>query len=354
MTQKTLPKNSAEEGLVCWTSPSNIAITKYWGKYGNQLPRNPSISMTLQNAYTKTAIKYKRKKTKDLKLSLKFFFDNEPNEAFQNKIEKLLIGWKDFFSFIFSYHIEIYSTNTFPHSSGIASSASAMSALVLCLLDIKKIVFSTEDFDFIQTASNYARLASGSASRSVYPGWSTWGKNSYIKDASNLYAVEINKAVHENFKDFHDDIYIVSDKEKSVSSTAGHALMENNVYASARFRQAIDNTNKLYDILKVGDIKAFGELAEAEAMSLHAMMMCSTPSYVLMEPNSLAIIQAIRQHRKDYNVPIYFTLDAGPNIHILYPERAFAYAQSLISELIDKYGGYVIQDKIGGGPEKLT
>ena len=123
-------------------SPSNIAIVKYWGKHGNQLPNNPSISFTLSNCFTETKITYNNIdsqffKSSDSQISLDFFFEGKENQAFKDKIEKFILKNEQYFSFLKGLHLNIESRNSFPHSSGIASSASSMSALVMCLLGIK-------------------------------------------------------------------------------------------------------------------------------------------------------------------------------------------------------------------------
>ncbi len=100
---------------------------------------------------------------------------------------------------------------------------------------------------------------------------------------------------------------IVSKGEKSVSSRAGHQLMEGNPYANARYQQATNNLDQLVDILQSGDVHAFGQIAELEALTLHALMMSSQPPYLLMKPNSLAMIEKIRQYRLDTQHPLYFT-----------------------------------------------
>ena len=59
---------------VTWRSPSNIALVKYWGKYGRQCPRNASISFTLQNAYTETSLDWSVKED-DGNIELEFEFE---------------------------------------------------------------------------------------------------------------------------------------------------------------------------------------------------------------------------------------------------------------------------------------
>ncbi|MBK8701091.1 MAG: hypothetical protein IPN29_16750 [Saprospiraceae bacterium] len=95
-----------------------------------------------------------------------------------------------------------------------------------------------------------------------------WGKHEAYKHSDDEYAIGVGDEIHEIFKSYHDDILIVSDQEKSVSSTAGHALMDSNVYAATRYIQANDHITTLKGILSAGDADAFGKLAETEALTL--------------------------------------------------------------------------------------
>jgi diphosphomevalonate decarboxylase len=188
-------------GSIHWRSPSNLAIVKYWGKYGQQLPRNPSISFTLDAAYTDTIVEYEPKKGVDHGVDLTFFFEDKPNEAFAGKVKKFLESITDIFPFLRQLKLTIKSFNSFPHSSGIASSASSMSALALCLCTIEDQLFGTlaDDNAFRQKASFVARLGSGSACRSIYEGLGLWGETGEVEGSSNLFAVPMLEQVHEVF-----------------------------------------------------------------------------------------------------------------------------------------------------------
>ncbi|MFZ1704526.1 MAG: diphosphomevalonate decarboxylase [Saprospiraceae bacterium] len=346
------------EKSVTWQCPSNLAIVKYWGKYGKQLPQNASISMTLKEAKTITTLSWESKKNNDQNIALSFLFDGEKNKAFESKLTKFLTSIAiDYFPFLMNYELTIISKNTFPHSSGIASSASSMGALALCLCTMEKNILrnNVSDVEFIQKASHIARLGSGSASRSVIGHWAMWGLHPNFSEANNEYAVDLTPSVHPIFNSLKNDILIVSAEKKSVSSTAGHQLMENNPYAMARYAQANQRIVQLYSALQTGDVESFGMIAEAEALTLHALMMCSEPSYMLMEPASLAIIKKIRSFRADTKLPVYFSLDAGPNIHLLYPENISLQVQTLIDQdLLSQCQNFqVIRDGIGVGPSIL-
>ena len=337
------------QGKVGWSSPSNIALVKYWGKRGKQLPQNPSISFTLSECRSETFVTYE----KSDRLGFTFYFEGLEKPAFGAKIEKFLLDNQAFFPFISQLNLKVESRNTFPHSSGIASSASSMSAFVMCLMDIEnQIVGKQSDF---QKASCFSRLASGSASRSVFPKMALWGATPCFEGSSDDYAVPLENEIHPVFKTFCDSILIVSGDTKSVSSRAGHALMEGNPYAPARYAQANENIKNLLAALKSGDLDTFINITESEALQLHALMMCSNPSYILMKPNTLNLIDKIRSFREETKIPLCFTLDAGPNVHLLYPEseaeKVEAYIKNVLVDYCDQ--NRWIADRVGDGPKKL-
>ena len=313
-------------------SPSNIAIVKYWGKHGNQLPNNPSISFTLNNCYTETKVTYSKIENPNM-LEMDFYFEGKENQAFKSKIEKYLQENKEYFTFLNGLHLNIESHNSFPHSSGIASSASSMSALILCLLGIK---YKDKEIN-LQEASFLSRLASGSAARSVYPTMTLWGKTPSLPESSDEYAIPIDNIIHPVFKSYHDSILIVSSIEKSVSSRAGHSLMNEHPMAETRYATARKNTEDLLKILEQGDLEGFIKITESEANQLHDLMATSTPSYTLKEPNTINIIDKILEFRKDTCLPICYTLDAGPNVHLLYPDSCSEQVHVFIEEVLKNY-----------------
>ena len=335
-----------------WRSPSNIALVKYWGKHGTQLPNNSSISFTLSNAYSETAVTFEKKSTDNNKIEIEFLFEGNKNSSFQNRIEKFLGSIVEHFPFLTSIYLKIESSNSFPHSTGIASSASAMSALALALCSIEKELFGTlqTDLDFFRKASIISRLGSGSACRSVYPHLAIWGKNDGVQNSSDEYAIPFNEA-NPIFNTFHDSILIVSSDEKKVSSTAGHELMHTNIFADTRYKQANNNTIEIIGALKSGDLEKFGLIAEEEALTLHALMMTSNPSYILLQPESLKLISLIRNFRQNSKLPVYFTIDAGPNIHLLYPNSIYNQIQDFINNELSLFceNKKVIEDKVGIG-----
>lgn len=310
-----------EKGSVSAKCASNIALIKYWGKREIQIPMNPSISFTLNNSYTETVLKFNPKE--DEEIALKVFLDGALKEDFAPKIIQFFQRIEKYIPFLKRFEFEIHTHNTFPHSSGIASSASGMGALSLCLVELEnQLGGNLKEDEKLKKASFLARLGSGSACRSIYPGLTVWGETENIEGSSDLYAVPYPHEVHENFRNFQDCILLIDEGQKEVSSTVGHGLMEGHPYAAQRFQSAEENLKKLIPVLKNGDLEAFGKIVEHEALSLHAMMMTSHPYFILMKPNTLKVIEKIWEFRKNTSLPLYFTLDAGANVHLLYPEFA--------------------------------
>ena len=349
-----LKKIKLVKGSSSWESPSNIALIKYWGKYGEQLPKNPSISLTLSKCKTITKINFRPKKENELE-NFSFLFNGSPKPTFHKKINQFIDRISKYIPAIKYHFFKIDSHNTFPHSSGIASSASAMSSLALCFMEIEKqITPKISKISFIKKASFLARLGSGSAARSIEGPIVYWGNSKDYDDSSLFYGTNL-KNVAPVFRTFQDTILIIDKNEKKVSSSLGHELMKSNPYAENRFIQANENMTKLKDILLKGDLINFIKIVELEALSLHAMMMTSSPSFILIQPNTLSVINEVYDFRKKTSIPICFTLDAGANVHLLYPHKFFEKVQNFILEKLLKYCEFnkFINDHVGIGSKTI-
>ena len=342
--------NSITSANFEWSAPSNIALVKYWGKKKNQIPANPSISFTLNHCKTITKLEVvKKSETQDI--SFELLFEGKPKEDFKPKIQKFLERIAPYCPYINDYHFKIDTQNTFPHSSGIASSASGMAALAVNIMCLEKaIIPSISDEYFYSKASFLARLGSGSACRSIKGEVVVWGNHDAILGSSDLFGVPFSE-IHENFKNYQDTILLVDKGEKQVSSTVGHDLMHNHPYAEQRFAQAHENLTALKEVLTSGNIAKFIKIVESEALTLHAMMMTSMPYFILMKPNTLAIINALWNFRNKTQIPVCFTLDAGANVHVLYPAAVKEKVLQFIQDELVAYcqNGQYICDCIGTG-----
>ena len=343
-------------GEVRWKAPSNIALIKYWGKKGLQIPANPSLSFTLDTSATTTTMAYEPLSEQTETVSYELLFEGQPNKEFRPKIDAFFSRISSFLPFLNKFHFHIDTSNSFPHSSGIASSASGFAALAACLMDLEKSMNPDLKKDFFMNKMSFlARLGSGSACRSVQGPLMHWGRHDSIAGSSDLYAIVYPDEVDKIFHSYKDVILLVDKGEKVVSSSAGHGLMKGHLFADSRFQQANQNIENLKSSLRTGELDKFIEVVESEALSLHAMMMTSIPYYILMKPNTIAIIERVWDFRAQTGLPVCFTLDAGANVHLLFPAEHEVVINGFIEEVLSVFcmNGSTLQDQVGQGCQKI-
>jgi diphosphomevalonate decarboxylase len=341
-----------------WRAPSNIALVKYWGKKAGQLPENGSLSITLDHSSTTTYLTFHRKKQEDREITMEYSFHGKKHPKFSEKVAGYLNRLHSELPFLTDYHLIIQSGNNFPHSAGIASSASSMAALALCLVSMEELVTNKkwETDDFFRRASSLARLGSGSASRSVYGGLVSWGKIDSVNESSEEYASPFPLSGDSRFRHLRDSILIVNSAEKPFSSSSGHASMTDHPYREGRRAQANSNIHIMMEAIRGDDFQALAKISENEALSLHALLLSSSTGVILLNPNTLRIIEEIRNFRAQTNLELFFTIDAGPNVHLVYFEDQRDNILPFIRERLSKYceKDKWIDDRIGNGPEQLT
>lgn len=281
-------------------APANIAFIKYWGKINEKLrlPANSSISMNLSNCTTETLVEFDEKLKCD-----KFILDghgvreNESKRVFKHlDMIRQIAGIKIF--------AKIESRNNFPKASGIASSASGFAALTVAGVAAAGMKLSQKDLSIL------ARIGSGSACRSIPDGIVEWkfGKTDKTSYATSLYPV--------NYWNIVNLIAIVGEGNKKVSSTEGHALADSSPFYRARIKNMPKKVEEIKLALKNKDFTKFGEIIEAEAVNMHAVMMTSIPPLYYWLPETLEIMNLIRKLREK-GIESYFTIDAGPNVHVI-------------------------------------
>lgn len=284
-------------------APSNIAFIKYWGKKDFQKPINPSLSMSLTHCQTITELFVSLEKD-DFYLEL--FFEEKRDKKFEKRVEKYFLKLSEYYPKLLNYHYKIKTLNTFAHSAGIASSASAFAALASC---IEKFLHKIYPEEKIKSPSFLARLGSGSAARSIYGPFMLWGKTEECEDSCDEQAICFDAQKMEKLAD---TILLVDEKVKKISSSTGHELMNHHPYKDKRIENAHQNIKIAKEAFKKGDFPKLGEVIEREALELHALMLTSEKPYILINEKTLAVIYWVREQRKRKGIEIYFTLDAGP------------------------------------------
>lgn len=278
----------------------NIAFIKYWGNRDDalRLPQNGSISMNLAELSTRTMITFDPSLPRDI-------FDlngtRQTGESLQRVTRHLNIirGLRGV-----SVHAHIMSENNFPSDAGIASSASAFAALTLAAISAFGIEMSEKDL------SRLARRGSGSACRSIPGGFVEWYRGNTDVDS---FAVSFADPGYWNLADC---IAIVETSQKKVGSSQGHTLAKTSPLQEARVLDTDHRIDICKQAIRDKDFSALAEVIELDSNLLHSIMMTSRPPLYYWQPPTLEIMYAVQNWRKT-GTPAAFTIDAGPNVHII-------------------------------------
>ena len=282
---------------------SNIAFIKYWGVSDPALniPLNNSISMTLADAHTTTTVAWDdgaRLETDSISID-GVELQGAPAARIVAHLDRLraLAG--------VSWRAHVVSQNNFPMASGIASSASGFAALTVAGAAALGLTLDAAQL------SALARRASGSASRSLFGGFVEWERGS---SHSSSTARQIHDETHWPLRDL---IAIVSTGAKGTSSSDGHRLAATSPFTAARTQHVGEWLATVRRAVAARDLALLGPVLELDALAMHGVMMSSAPSLLYWQPGTLEVLHAVRAWREEDGLSVYFTIDAGPNVHLI-------------------------------------
>jgi diphosphomevalonate decarboxylase len=231
---------------------------------------------------------------------------------------------------------EIVSENNFPTGTGIASSASAFAALAVASAAAAGLHLDEAEL------SRLARTGSGSACRSVPAGFVEWQAGSTYQDS---FAFTIASPEYWTLVDC---VAIVSTEHKPTGSTEGHALADTSPLQAARLADAPRRLDICRRAIRTRDFETFADIVELDSNMMHGVMMTSNPRLMYWQPVSLAVMEAVQRWRAE-GLPVCFTLDAGPNVHVL---CEVAYQQQVESKLSEIPGVLNVLSAAPGGPAR--
>ncbi len=289
-----------QTGKATGSANANIAFIKYWGNRDavRRVPLNDSVSMNLDHATTTTTVEFDPALSDDAVV----VNNAEANEATHARVAAHLDRVRSLAKI--ETKARVASQNTFPTGTGMASSASAFAALTVAATCAAGLTLGERDL------SKLARQASGSACRSIPAGFVEWITGS---DADNSYAVSFAPPDH---WDLRDVIAVVSTDEKRVGSTEGHAAALSSPFLAERLNALPVRLHRVRRALLARDLALLGPAIEEEAIELHLIAMTSHPPIFYWSPGMVRVIQAMQHWRAD-GLAVYFTLDAGPNVHLI-------------------------------------
>jgi diphosphomevalonate decarboxylase len=331
--QITLREQAASERRATALAHPNIAFIKYWGNEDDtlRLPSNSSLSMNLDSLHTITTVTFDDNLTAD-----QLVINNEPvtglaleRVAAHLDLVRIQAGLK--------IPARVESKNNFPMGSGIASSASAFAALSVASAAAAGLLLDEA------ALSRLARRGSGSASRSIPAGYCQWVTgNDETSVATSIAPPE--------YWDLRDVIVIASQTHKSVGSSDGHRLAKTTSLQAARVAGAEARLKTCRIALLARDLSAMGPVIEEDAVIMHAVMMSSRPPLYYWNTVTMDLIQATQQWRAE-GLPVYFTIDAGPNVHLICEA---AHAEAVETEARKLPGVKNVLSSRPGGPARLV
>ncbi len=278
----------------------NIAFIKYWGNCDPEarIPANGSISMNLADLYSKTSVVFDSRLSAD-----ELVLDGAPAGPDASARVGNFLGIVRRMAGVGTYaHVE--SENNFPMGTGIASSASAFAALAVAASHAAGLNLTKKQL------SKLARQGSGSACRSIPPGYVEWQIAECEADSA---AVSIALPGHWSLVDH---IAIVNQEHKLVGSTAGHDLAHTSILQNARVVDAPRRLDVCRRAILQRDFEALADIIELDCNLMHAVMMTSNPRLLYWEPTTLDVMEQVMVRRKE-GVPVAYTIDAGPNVHVI-------------------------------------
>jgi diphosphomevalonate decarboxylase len=307
----------------------NIAFIKYWGNRDNtlRLPANGSISMNLEGLWTRTTVSFQPSLgTDELIIN-----GHEVTGKGLGRVSAIL----EIVRLAAGHYLqaEVVSENNFPTGAGIASSAAAFAALALAATRAAGLEWSESQI------SRLARLGSGSASRSIPSGFVEWKLGKADEDC---YAVSIAPPEHWALADC---VAIVAAGHKATGSTEGHALAPTSPLQAARVADAPRRLEICRQAIVERDFEALAAIIELDSDMMHAVMMTSQPQLFYWKPATLAVMEAVREWRRN-GLAVAYTIDAGPNVHVICQQAEMAKVEALLREIPGVSD--VLSAKVGG------
>ncbi len=323
------------------TAPSNIAVLKYWGKSdpAYQWPANDSISMTLSRAFTDCRAQPWDGPDHRIKLN---------GEVIERASDPKIFCHVDFMlrEFRSSVKLMIDSRNSFPTGCGMASSASGFAALTLAVAAASSSVGVVremlDDENGWQSLARYARLGSGSATRSMAGGFVHWHRG------DDPEAQKVKKLGSQDWE-LHDLVAIFSDTPKKVGSTEAHRLAWTSPLFAPRLALLEDRAKSILAAIAERDLTALGPIIEQEALEMHAVIMSSTPPVFYFGKEVGEFLAWLRTTRKQLGLSVYFTMDAGPNVHMLGGPKDIEILRKILQDCWPTVS--LFHDVMGSGPK---
>lgn len=290
-------------------APANLALIKYMGKSDAQSnrPSNASLSFTMDHLLTMVEISPIDQSADQWKPLLGDEFETlKLSEKGQDRYLRFFADLKSLWGIQGSFMIR--SGNTFPSDCGLASSASSFAALtraahrVACDLGKKKDEISGLTQNDL---SQLSRRGSGSSCRSFFTPWALWRD-----EGAEEFKSPVGHLLHQ--------VAVIHASEKEVSSSEAHRKVESSKLYQGRAARAEHRLQQLVEMMNQQNWRGMFELVWSDFWDMHALFETSDPSFGYMTSSSFKVLDFAREIWRTQDDGPLVTMDAGPNVHLLY------------------------------------
>lgn len=284
-------------------APSNIAFSKYWGRKDEKLrlAENGSISMCTSNLLTTTTIEFSENYRHD-----EVIINSEKRTSEVSRVIQHLDRIRELAKI--KLFAKVVSENNFPTATGLSSSASSFAALTVAAVKAAGLDLNEKELSIL------ARLGSGSACRSIPSGFVEWldGDTSESSFAKSIFPP--------NHWEIADVVAVVSEGRKEISTSKAHQSAASSIFLPLRVSKMKQKNKKLKELIQKKDFTRFGELIEAEALELHAIMITQSPPLIYLLPNTILLFKLVHFWRKE-GLEVYFTINTGQDVHLIIAQK---------------------------------
>ena len=281
-------------------APANIAFIKYWGKSDEEerIPLNDSFSMNLSSAHTITTVEFVPGMTEDNVSLLGGTFSDEETKRVVRGLDRIRVQIGS------NMKAKVVTSNSFPKGTGSAASASGFAALTVAACAAIGASLSEKDLTIL------ARLGSGSACRSIPDGFVYWEKGT---DSGSSYAYSLYP---ETYWDLRDLLVIVDRSMKKISTTDGMEAVRTSPKLASRLEEVPRRIEAMKNAFAEKQFHRFGEILEEECLDMHAVMQSQVPPLRYWNETTRLLMDRV-VHWRNEGIQVYFTIDAGPNVHLI-------------------------------------
>ncbi len=329
------------EGQATYRAHANIAFLKYWGVKDRRLnlPYTNSLSMTLSHAHTTTSVRWLQEQPGHQDRVI--LNGQECVGPALERITRHLDRIRESVNPTLKAHVE--SWNSFPASAGIASSASGFCALTLAA---QAALPGETAADSMPSLACQARLASGSACRSFFGGFVEW-------EAGHDHASSVPRQLHPpSHWNLYDIVVVLDSQPKKVSSHDGHRLADSSPILSPRLTYIGEQLPVVKEAIRQRDLALLGPIVETDALFMHAVMLTSKPPLLYLDAMSAQLMEMVQNWRDREGLQVYFTVDAGPNLHLLCEKTELEEIVKRLNQL--DFVQFLILNRPGPAPVQLT